>query len=517
MRAYIPAASIYPESRLLLDLVDGRESTVRLFEQAPADFAAAAEARLAAPIPREALAEALTAYNRSIGASPKTFAHIEALREPGTVCVITGQQAGFLGGPAYTVYKALHAIRLAKHLEGRIGRRVVPVFWLATEDHDFTEINRVRWLEGADLKTVSFDWSGRGRPIESMPAEPETVQAAEEVLGNLPDRLAHIRALFLPEDGDDYSRWHARILSRLFADRGLIVVEPRALRHMTGEFLEQALKLAQQIPGALQSACDTLRKAGYTPALDPNKAGLPFVFSENGQRRRWDSSSSAATPRLAPLRYSPDAALRPLLADTVFPTVASILGPGEIAYQALLLPLYSLFAVSQPVIVPRHGYTVLGEAEASLLDRLGVGADEAVSPGFDPVKIAQSAASPTLRAEFAEARTKVQEALHPLQETVASLDPGLDARWRQASDHAQQAVDRLEERALSVDLARQGFSRGAMRGVAATLRPAGKPQERVLSFVHFALRYGVEWLPQLEDAGDPERFAHRMVTIQGDL
>ena len=517
MNAQVAAASIYPDNRLLLDLVNGRESAFGLFDHAPADFAAATEARMAANTPREPLVEALTAYNRSIGASPKAFAHIEALGEAGSVCVITGQQAGFLGGPAYTVYKAHHAIRLAKHLEGRIGRRVVPVFWLATEDHDFTEINRVRWLQGADLRTVSFEWRGRGRPIESMPAEQDIVDTAEEVLGNLPDRLAHIRPLFLPESGDDYARWHARILSRLFADQGLIVIEPRALRHMTGGFLEQALNLVPQIPGALQSACDALQRAGYAPALDPNKAGLPFVFSATGLRERWTHGHSAPPPREDPLRYSPDAALRPILADTLFPTVASILGPGEIAYQAQLLPLYRLFAVSQPVIVPRHGYTVLGEAEAALLGRLGVGADDAVSPGFNPVRIAQSAASPALQAAFAEARTKVHEALHPLQETVTSLDPGLDARWRQASDHARQAVDRLEERALSVDLARQGFSRGAMRGLSATLRPAGKPQERVLSFVHFALRYGVEWLPELEDAGDPDRFAHRMVTIQGDL
>lgn len=517
MRAPIAAASIYPEGHLLLDLVNERESALGLFGHAPAGFAAAAEARVAAYTPREALAEALTAYNRSIGASPRTFTHIEALREAGSLCVITGQQAGFLGGPAYTVYKALHAIRLAAHLEQKLGRRVVPVFWLASEDHDFTEINRVRWLNGADLKTVSFDWSGRGRPIESMPAEPEIVKAAEEVLGNLPDRLAHIRPLFLPEPGDDYARWHARILSRLFTDQGLIVIEPRALRHMTGEFLERALDLAPQIPDALQSACNALQRAGYTPVLDPNKAGLPFVFSKEGIRERWGHGHSAPPPRQNPLRYSPDAALRPMLADTVFPTVASILGPGEIAYQAQLLPLYRLFAASQPVIVPRHGYTVLGEAEGALLNRLGISADEAVSPGFDPVKIAQSAASPALRAKFAEARTKIQEALHPLQETVASLDPGLDARWRQSSDHAKQAVDRLEERTLSVDLARQGFSRSALRGLSATLRPAGKPQERALSFVHFALRYGVEWLPLLEGTGDPERFEHRMVTVQGDL
>ena len=517
MNAQVAAASLYPDSRFFLDYVDGRESATQRFEHATPDFALAVKRRAETLTGREALAEALTDYSRSVGASARVFTHIEALQAPGAACVITGQQAGFLGGPAYTVYKALHAIRLAAHLERKLERRVVPVFWMASEDHDFTEINRVRCLEGADLKTLSFEWPGQGRPIESMGAEPKAVQTAETILSKLPARLARIRPLFLPESGDDYARWHARILSKLFAKQGLIVIEPRALRHLTGGFMERSLAMAPQIAEALRTACNAMSDAGYIPALDPEKAGHPFVFGADGRRVRWTPGSSMPRPLEDPSRYSPDAALRPILADTLFPTIASILGPGEIAYQALLLPLYRLFGVAQPVIVPRHGYTVLSQDEAALLDRLGVSADEAISAGFAPVSLAQSTVASSLKASFAEARARVQESLEPLRETVASLDPGLVARWSQASDHARQAVDRLEDRALAVEMARQGLSRKALQGLAATLRPSGRLQERVLSFIHFALRYGVEWLPQLEGAGDPERFAHRIVTIQGDL
>ena len=517
MNARIAASSLYPDNRFFLDLVSGRTSATERFERAPGDFATAAETRAATHRPSDPLVDALTEYNRNIGASSHVFAHIDALRKPGTACVITGQQAGFLGGPAYTVYKAHHAIRLAAHLERKLERRVVPVFWLASEDHDFTEINRVRWLEGADLKTLSFEWAGQGRPIESMGAEPEIVRTAEAVLAKLPDRLAQLRSLFLPEPGDDYGRWHARILSQLFATQGLIVIEPRVLRPLTGGFMERSLAMAPQIADALRTACDRMAESGYVPSLDPEKAGRPFVFGEDGRRVRWTPDGPTPQPLEDPFCCSPDAALRPILADSLMPTIASILGPGEIAYQALLLPLYRLFDVPQPVIVPRHGYTVLSEAEAALLERLSVSPEEAFSAGFDPVELAHSAAASSLPAAFDKARTHVQNALDPLQEAVASLDPGLDARWRQAADHARQAVDRLEERALGVEMARQGLSRKALRGLMASLRPTGRLQERVLSFIHFALRYGVEWLPRLEGAGDPERFAHRMVTIQGDL
>ena len=517
MNAQVAASSLYPDSRFFLDLVAGRTSATERFEHAAPDFALAAKRRAETRTGSDALTEALAGYSRRIGASSRVFAHIEALQAPGTTCVITGQQAGFLGGPAYTVYKALHAVRLAAHLERKLERRVVPVFWLASEDHDFTEINRVRWLEGADLKTLSFEWAGRGRPIESLDAEPQIVQSAEAILSKFSDRLTQARSFFMPESGDDYARWHARILSKLFAEQGLIVIEPRAIRHLTGGFMARSLSMRTQIADALRTACDRMIESGYVPSLDPEMAGRPFVFEADGRRVRWTPDRPTPQPIDDPFTYSPDAALRPILADTLFPTIASILGPGEIAYQALLLPLYRLFGVAQPVIVPRHGYTVLSEGETALLDRLAVSADEAVSSGFDPVDIAQSAAASSLQSVFDEARTNVRSALNPLQEAVVSLDPGLDARWRQAADHAQQAVDRLEERALGVEMGRLGLSRKALRGLGATLRPSGRLQERVLSFIHFALRYGVEWLPQLEDAGDPERFAHRVITIQGDL
>jgi len=517
MNEAVDAAVLYPDNRLFLDFIAGRSTAAGFFEHDPDGFSKAADARGSIAYPRAALVDALLAYNARLGAGPRVVANIEALGDTSTLCVLAGQQAGFLGGPAYTAFKALHTVRLAKWLGERLKRRVVPVFWLASDDHDFTEINRVHLLEGSKLRTVSFDWSDRGHPIESLPRTSAIQEAADAVLDHLPRTHSNVRDLFLPEEADDYALWHARIWSRLFKRQGLLLIEPRVLRHLAGDFFQRALSLSPKITDQLRQVADELRKTGYEARLEPERAGRLFVIAEDGRRVRPESHGGRAVdPHRDPHIYSPDAVMRPLLADTLFPTIASLLGPGEIAYQAMLNPLYKLFDLPQPLIVPRHGYTLLSEEETALLSRLGVSCAEALSVGFDPAVTARERTSPGLQAAFQATRQAVEKAFAPLRPELRDIDPSLDARWRQSSDHSNQAITKLEERAVRADLARRGLSIPQLHSLAFTLRPTGEPQERVLSFVHFAMKFGVEWLTVLERTGSAERFEHRVLTVQGE-
>jgi len=506
----IPAAIVYPDSRFFLDYLAGRSALVPFFSRR--GIAKAAAARSEVRYPREELAAALAPYNASIGGSG---AGIEALRGEETLCVMTGQQAGFLGGPAYTAYKILSCVRLAERLRESLGVPVVPIFWLASEDHDFTEINRIRLL-GPDgsLRTVSFGWEERSRPIEELPITEEAMQAAEGVLDRLPNRT---RSLFLPAEGDDYATWHARIWARLFADDGLVLVEPRVVRHLGGRFFEAALAGSERITAAIRRVAERLTAAGYEPPLDPERAGRPFLIDRPGARRRVvKPGEHAGTARREPHRYSSDAALRPILVDSIFPTVAHVLGPGEIAYHAMLIPLYRLFDVPPSAIVPRHGYTLLSAAEDELLRRLGLTIEEAMKKDFDAKSALRRAASPALRSGFEAAYERMREAISPLLPVLSDLDPGLEASWKRASDRALRGVRELEERAIRTELARRSISARDVHALIASLRPGGRPQERGLSFVHFVRRFGVEWIRGLPGRDKPERFAHYAVTIEGE-
>jgi len=498
----IPASIVYPKNRFFLDYLAGRLRISPFFSQR--GLLEAADARSGHRYPREELSAALSSYNASLGGSRKTEVGIEALSHEETLCVITGQQAGFLGGPVYTLYKILSCIRLADRLKGSLGVPVVPIFWLASEDHDFTEINRSRLLDSdGSLRTVSFDWDRRGRSIEELPITDEVMRAAEEVLARFPASHRGVRSIFLPEEGDDYATWHGRIWSRLFADEGLVLAEPRIIRPLAGRFFETAFSNSQAITDAMRHAARRLKTEGYEPPLDPERAGRPFLLDQpEGRRRVAQPDEHTESARQSPERYSSDAALRPILVDSIFPTVAHILGPGEIAYHAMLLPLYRLFEVPPSAITPRHGYTLISAEEEGLLRRLGIPIREAIKAGYDTKAALRRAASPALRAEFEAAYERMNRATAPLLPLLSDLDPGLERSWRRAADRALREVRDLEQRALRAELSRRAISARDVHALIASIRPAGRPQERVLSFV--------------PGQDEPDRFAHYAVTIEGE-
>jgi len=511
MNAAIDPRIVYPENALFLDFGDRRETAVRLFVGAREDQLETASAVRSLSRPRSELAASLRPYNERLGASAMSIRNVESLRDPATLCVLGGQQAGFLGGPSYTAYKIVSILRSAERLTAALDVPVIPIFWLASEDHDLAEVNRVLLLDDdGSIRRIAFDETERGRAIESLPITGEMRGAAAEILARFSDAAASIRDLFHPADGDDYATWHARIWSRLFAGSGLVLVEPRTVRHLAGHLFETALSRAGDVADALRAGAERLVKAGYGPPLDPDRAGRPFLIEPSGRRVR-----AGAAPRRSGEAFSADVALRPVFADALFPTVANVLGPSELAYHAMLAPLYDLFEVPQPIPVPRTGYTLLSEEEEDLLRALRVPIEVAISTDLDPKLVLRRAASDQMQDAFAAARRGVESALEPLLPVLSELDPGLEARWRQTAEHAGQAIDRLEERANHADLARRGVSAKRLHALRASLRPADKPQERGLSFVHFAIRFGIEWLDGLLGSEDSDRFSHRAVTIRG--
>jgi bacillithiol biosynthesis cysteine-adding enzyme BshC len=514
----VDASTVYPDAKFFLDYVALRANALSFFEHEPSAFASVAATRTKRDDPRADVCDALQAYNAKLNAPPEVRASIDALRDGSTLCVVAGQQAGFLGGQAYTAYKILSAIRLADWLEDHVGTRVVPVFWLATEDHDFGEINRVRLLQpDGRLQTVSFEWDERGRPIEALPITPEIARATDEALSTLPDAFGPVRDLFRPASEDDYGTWHARIWSRLFGPNGLIVVEPRVLRHLAGGFFHTTLTNANEVNRRLERIANRLREEGYDPPLDPRRAGRLFHLDAAGRRIRvMKPEEHLATAVHSPDGYSPDAALRPLFTDALLPTLANVVGPAELAYHAMLLPLYQLFGIPQPSLVARHGYTILSAAEGELFERLELTVEDALAPGFDVKRAMDQSVSPELRTAFDDVREAARAALDPLLPVLTNLDRGLEARWRQTADHVDREIDRLKERAVRVDLARRSIPVQAARALEATLRPTGRPQERALSLIHFVRAFAVEWISRLPGRENPERFAHYVVVVRGD-
>lgn len=506
----------YSQSPFFLDYIEAKDSTSHCFQHSLESVDRLTQERRLIPSPqtRNKLCDVLLNYNRRLDAPAKAIANIEQLRAPETLCVIGGQQAEFLGGPLFVVYKIVSIIQTAAWMSERLSVPVIPVFWSASEDHDFAEINHTRWIDSSGtLRTISFDWDGQGKAIEQLPITDAVRSAFDEARQKISFSNAVDAALFTPEAGDDYCTWHARMWSRTFADYGLIMVEPRVLRPLAKSFFARALTNQRAIQDRLAEGAKQLASQGYPVLLDQARSGGLFEINEEGFRLRVDAITNEDSVDSS-LTYSTDAALRPILADSLLPTIANVLGPSEIAYHAMLRPLYEHWQVPQPLAIPRQGATLIPGNGLNQLTDFGLAPSEAVNPMFKPADVVKAAASEVLRSEFADAKGRMEEALTPLRETLSQLDPGLEVRWRQAVDQAQHQLERLEDRAIRADLARRGLSVKNLRALKPFLLPMEKPQERILSGFSIIAKYGVNWIHDMISNGEPSRFEHQLIVLE---
>jgi bacillithiol biosynthesis cysteine-adding enzyme BshC len=517
---YIPEAQLPASAgnRLYLDYIAGNESARRFYTHGPLDFSAALTERRGLPYRRAELARILEGYNAELGAAPEALAGARALADDDTFCVIGGQQVGLLGGPVYTAYKIAAVIRLARQLEGDLGVRVVPMFWLASEDHDFLEINHVHYLQpDGEVGRIRFTWDESGKPVAALPLTPEARRASEEYfarLGQSP-HLEAIRTLFAPEPGDTYCSWHGRIWARLFSGQGLVLVQPEVLRPLAGDFFARALEGTAQIEAALAETREEMRSLGYSPQLTSPDAGRLYTFDQSDRRVRVDDPSAhIERARQHPERYSTDAALRPVFADAMLPVLADVLGAGEIAYQGMLRPLHQWFGVPQPVLFPRPHYTVLDRDERTALARYGLSAQDVLVGDLNPAEAFRRAAAGQYAADFDRAREEVRQVLEPLRERVEQTDPSLGRTWEGTLASIYHALGKLEERTLRARLSQSGLSRQELQALRNALLPRGRLQERVLPLPHFLNRYGPQFLEWIADAGQLCRFEHCILTVE---
>lgn len=519
----VPLVLLHPDHALLRDLAAGSPAAARFFTvrsgEPDAAVQAAADSRSGAPPLPAAVAPALAAYQRRCGGDDRSVANAEALAAGRASCVVTGQQPGLLGGPVYNAYKIATAVRLARRAAERTGRPCVPVFWLASEDHDVGEANHTfGTTPDGEIGRVSFRAAG-GRELSRLPLDAQVTGGAARYFDELlpaGDRR-RARAPYAPDGAWSFAGWVARSWMRLFAGTGLVIVEPALLRPACGALFERALARRGAVAEALTRVAGELRAAGYQAPLDPAAAGVPFRVAADGARARVvDAAAAAGELRrgaVDPTALSADAALRPIFADALLPNLAHVVGAGELAYHAMLRPLYALFGVAQPAVLPRRSLTFLSEAEAAALDRYGIAVREALAGAVHPGAATARLLGAGDAADFERAAAGIRAAFEPLAERVSAVDPGLARTWRRSREHALRSLTRLRSRTGRAVLARRGYSRAALHRLLNQLRPRGRPQERVFPVPHFLARFGAAFLTAClidEPAG---AFTHEVVAL----
>jgi bacillithiol synthase len=535
----IPHARVPRSSALFLDFLNDFERVREFYDRRPFDLASykavAADLRRKSG-DRRALVEILEAQNRSFGCSERTLENIGRLASPDTVAVVTGQQVGLLSGPAFTIYKALTAVRLANHL-GEHGLPCVPVFWLATEDHDLAEVATAQTFDD-EYNLVPLNDPGQA-PSPRAPVGRICLTGAVEGLlqqienltppGKHRDRLmADLRASYKP--GETWGNAFARLMARLFAPWGVVLLDPldEAVHRLAGPIYQRAVVEAETVRQRLRGRSEALVRAGYHAQVHIGEDSTTLFLFCYGDRQavtfregKFFLENSEPIPvaelkarvESQPLDFTPSALLRPIVQDSLLPTVAYVAGAAELAYLGQSQALYQfLSGRSQPVIFPRAAFTLVDRRIERLMQKYGVTVEDAWK-GEEQLskKVASNGFSAAWAERLEQSEREIGEMLASLQKEVATIDPTLVDSVGHARDKMLYQVGRLKGKIARATLERSALLTRHEQSLARFLAPAKSLQEREVSGAYFLGRAGYGLLDRILETISAESAEHQVI------
>jgi bacillithiol synthase len=458
---------------------------------------------------REALSLAISlglasALDGGLDSAPRVRTSLEVLGRPGSFCVVTGQQPGLLGGPLYTLHKAMQACLLARDLSQDWGVPVVPVFWNHGDDHDLAEVNHA-WLKNPaqDLQKVRLAGLSSGRlPFSRIPLDREQhrLEPTRALIAQTFEQHIHAEAavdLLFPRNGETLVRTLTRALTQLLGEHGLIVLEPDWVRPQLSRALSDIIG-TDPIPALIEGS-------GAEPAIDPEAAALVFRVDNKGRRPlrpggegfAYDGEAGSRTPaELAAMvledqeGWSAGALLRPLVQDAVFPTCAYVGGLGELDYHAQLVVARERAGIASPAFVPRTSITFVDGPTRLSLERCEVDVADILAAKGQFTRGEVLEAPPVIQA-LDEATERAIAELQSLKGELKALEPALTSSLKRAIEQIRKAADKVQDKAKRVHANRSGKGERHTRRLNTTLYPRGKPQERVLGATGFLAQHGL--------------------------
>lgn len=473
---------------------------------------------VAVPDP-DRLANALRAQSVEFGAGNKAIANIERLRSGGRA-VVTGQQVGLFGGPLLTLLKAATAVARCEAATKSTGVDHVPVFWLATEDHDLAEVDHVSLLTKKTVETVKAKLkTAVPAPVGGVVLGDE-MEAALDQAGELltwAPTAERLREFYQP--GATLGGAFARLMAELFAAQGLIVMDAagREFHALGAPVLRAAIERAAELEEALLQRTAELEGQGYhAQVLVKAGASLLFLVDETtGERlalRRlpdgtWKAGgrSYSTTDLLAvldetPDRISPNALLRPVFQDAILPTAAYVGGPAEIAYFAQSAVLYEKILGRMTPVLPRLSATLVEPAIAEVMAKHEVSFGDALTTSEALAQRLGARAMPIAgKRRIAAVGNAMDAELTALTEYLSAMDADLGRAASVSASKMRYQMNRLRRMAATFELQKEASLRKHAEAITLNLFPDGHPQERLVGGVWFLARYGDGLIERLVD------------------
>ncbi|MGZ4838815.1 MAG: bacillithiol biosynthesis cysteine-adding enzyme BshC [Terriglobales bacterium] len=479
---------------------------------------------------RQRVANVLERQNRAFGASEQTLAGIQRLRA-GAAAAVTGQQVALFGGPMFSLLKAVSAVRVAEEARAA-GVDCVPVFWLATEDHDLAEVNHVTLLTSkGKLERLATQSKGAANaPISEIRfgSEIESVVArASELLGES-EVTELIKRAYRP--GETLGSAFAQLFARLFADFGVVLLDASDPElHEIGRPVYRAAAMgAEEIDLALLQRGKELRAAGYHEQVKVTPSSTLLFQQRNGAREvvhrrnggfvigRDLVSREELLAQIAaePQRFSANVLLRPVVQDFLLPTIAYSGGPAEVAYFAQAAVVYEEVLGRVTPVLPRFSATVVDTRAQRLMTKYRVTLTDLFhGPEVFRELLALRTMPGELDARFVDAEEAVVGAMAGISASLQKMDPTLvEAAGRAASKMLYQ-LRRLRKRAGNAQLHKNEELNRHAEWLSSVLFPAKNLQEREISGVSFLARHGRELLQTLSEAAKADCPDHQVVYL----
>ncbi|MFC4617247.1 bacillithiol biosynthesis cysteine-adding enzyme BshC [Camelliibacillus cellulosilyticus] len=515
-----------PESsKLMRDYIAGKETIAPFFEYDFQDQKAYQE-RLVhlseRSFKRDELVQYLLSFNKKYEAPQKVIDNIRRLQADDAVVVIGGQQAGLLTGPAYTIHKCLTIVQFARKQEAELGVPVIPVFWIAGEDHDFDEVNHVYVYDNGTIRKRALRSSKAGQiPVSDLKIDHDKLCQWVEDIFQAFGETAHTEHLLaetlaFARCSQTLVDFFARLIHRWFGKYGLVLLDSGdpALRRLESDYFTLQIENSEAIAAGVVKQLKTLEEKGYSVALDqrPTSANLFYLGQSerilldrgdndtfNGRDLSLTKASLLQTAACHPERLSNNVVTRPLMQELLFPTLAFIAGPGEIAYWSALKQAFRAMGTVMPPVVPRIRLTLMDNRTKRWVDGKRLSLEQTLGEGLEAAKNMWLDAQHNwdVQTVYETVKQKIDQAYEPLKQLAEGIDDSLgrlSLKNKQFIEkqlcYMHKAIERRIREKYETELKK--FDR-----IQAALSPDGQPQERIWNIYYFINYWGSDFIDAL--------------------
>ncbi|AJD90904.1 hypothetical protein JMA_15870 [Jeotgalibacillus malaysiensis] len=485
---------------------------------------------------RNELAACIENYMDGLPSSSETYASLSALREDAPA-VVGGQQAGLLTGPLYSIHKVISIIKLAKQQTSALGRQVVPIFWIAGEDHDFLEINHVYTESEGKLKKKGYPervlTKKMASDIEYDHAEMQ--QWVKDILSEFGEtqHTARLKEKLYEaaEKNTNISQMFAWLIMDLFKESGLLVLDAAdpELRRLESGFFKQLIEQNKEINESVLAQQDVLRREGFKPMIELESDAANLFIRIDGERQLLFSEGESFYDKAGrqyslhdllheaehePANLSNNVVTRPLMQEWLIPTLAFIGGPGEIAYWAELKNAFENTGFKMPPVVPRLTYTIVERNIEQDARELDLSVERIIAEGVDHERTAfwERVKDQSLKELIDETEKQLTSQYEQIKKLSDEYDPGFNQIVEKNLNFHLKQLSYLQ---LKSDDALRHKHQNVLRKydrVGNALRPGG-PQERIWNVYYYMNRYGESFIKDLLDAQIEFNHQHNIVYI----